>query len=54
MEEARKRIFMVDSRGLITKGRNHISPEKAPFAQEYGHVTECMYLERVLTCMLVV
>ena len=39
-EEARKKIFLVDSRGLITKDRpsGGITDQKAVFAHEYRHI----------------
>jgi len=42
LEEARKRIFLVDSRGLIVKDRpkGGINHEKAPFAQEHAPVDD--------------
>lgn len=35
-EEARKRISLVDSKGLVTKGREKIEDNKKPFAQEHA------------------
>ena len=42
LEEARKRIFLVDSRGLIVKDRpkGGINHEKAPFAQEHEPIDD--------------
>ncbi|TAL38088.1 MAG: NAD-dependent malic enzyme [Alphaproteobacteria bacterium] len=35
-EEARKRISLVDSKGLVTKGRAKIEDNKKPFAQDHA------------------
>ncbi|HYD19010.1 MAG TPA: NAD-dependent malic enzyme [Patescibacteria group bacterium] len=35
-EEARSRISLVDSKGLVTKGRAKIEDNKAPFAQDHA------------------
>jgi len=42
IEEARKRIWLKDSRGLIVKGRSSggISEHKAPFAHEHAEMAE--------------
>ena len=42
LEDARKRIYLVDSRGLIVKDRpkGGINHEKAPFAQEHQPVDD--------------
>ena len=42
LEEARKKIFMRDSRGLIVKGRSSggISRHKEVFAQEHAEMTD--------------
>nr|XP_020504408.1 NADP-dependent malic enzyme, mitochondrial [Labrus bergylta] len=37
-EEAAKRIWMVDSKGLIVKGRGHINHEKEEFAHDHPHL----------------
>uniref|UniRef100_A0A6I8NXL1 Malic enzyme n=1 Tax=Ornithorhynchus anatinus TaxID=9258 RepID=A0A6I8NXL1_ORNAN len=36
--QAVRKIWMVDSRGLIVKGRSHLNPEKEPFAQDHAQV----------------
>lgn len=38
-EEARSRISLVDSKGLVTKGREKIESNKAPFAQDHAPAT---------------
>ncbi|XP_038617605.1 NADP-dependent malic enzyme, mitochondrial [Tachyglossus aculeatus] len=36
--QAVRKIWMVDSRGLIVKGRSHLNPEKELFAQDHAQV----------------
>jgi len=49
-EEAKKHIWLKDSRGLIVKGRpsGGISDHKAPFAHEHGSMTELADIVREL------
>ena len=44
-KDARRRCWYVDSKGLIVKGRDHLSRHKLPYAHEHEHVTD--FLEAV-------
>jgi len=41
-EEARKRIWLVDSKGLVYKGRADVNAEKEPYAHEYKQSIESL------------
>ena len=44
-EEARKKVFLKDSKGLIVKNRSTggISHHKEPFAQDHPEMTDLVY-----------
>jgi malate dehydrogenase (oxaloacetate-decarboxylating)(NADP+) len=39
-QEARKRCWYVDSKGLVVKGRSDLAEHKLPYAHEYEHIGE--------------
>nr|XP_035938033.1 NADP-dependent malic enzyme, mitochondrial isoform X3 [Halichoerus grypus] len=46
--EATKKIWMVDSKGLIVKGRNHLNHEKEMFAQDHPEVNSLEEVVRLV------
>lgn len=40
LEEANKRIYLVDSQGLVTKGRQGLNAEKLPYAHEHENIKD--------------
>jgi malate dehydrogenase (oxaloacetate-decarboxylating)(NADP+) len=40
LEEANKRIYLVDSQGLVTKGRAGLNAEKLPYAHEHANIKD--------------
>lgn len=40
LEEANKRIYLVDSQGLVTKGRQGLNGEKLPYAHEHANIKD--------------
>lgn len=40
LEEANKRIYLVDSQGLVTKGRHGLNAEKLPYAHEHENIKD--------------
>jgi len=53
LEEANKRIWLVDSKGLVVKGRAGINGEKAPYAHEHRHIKDLAEIVRAVkpTCL---
>ena len=47
-EEARKHLWFVDSRGLLSAGRDHITAHKAPYAHEHEHIDNFLDAVRTL------
>jgi malate dehydrogenase (oxaloacetate-decarboxylating)(NADP+) len=46
MEEARRNIWLFDSKGLIVEGRGHLTEHKSPFAHP-GQVAQTSFVEAV-------
>lgn len=40
IELARERCWYIDSRGLLVKGRENVSDDKKPFAQDFNHLSD--------------
>ena len=40
LEEANQRIYLVDSQGLVTKGRQGLNAEKLPYAHEHENIKD--------------
>lgn len=40
LEEANQRIYLVDSQGLVTKGRQGLNAEKLPYAHEHANIKD--------------
>lgn len=53
-DQARLKIWMKDSKGLIVQGRGSISEHKAPYAHEHEHMTDLGEIVKTLkpTCLI--
>lgn len=53
-EEAKKKIWLKDSKGLIVQGRGNITEHKAPYAHEHEHMTDLGEIVKTLkpTCLI--
>ena len=53
-EEAKKKIWLKDSKGLIVQGRGGITEHKAPYAHEHEHMTDLGEIVKTLkpTCLI--